>query len=131
MLEQACWAIGCVNMAVSMVFSAIGHHKKSLDEAGKASMHRACNIHQIASLGFMVLAHTGTDGVPPMIPLLMLSVATVLFPGVIYYKTLSGNKEFFMGRFVPMGGLLHMAFWCTMALYFKSSTTGSPSLKMD
>ena len=119
-MEHACWAIGCVNMAVSMVFSAIGHHKESLGEKGKASIQRACNIHQLASIGFMVLAYQGA----PLVPVSLLSVATILFPGVIYYQTLKDTKTF-LGRFVPMGGLMHMAFWVSMAIYFRPPTPGT------
>ena len=80
-LEHASFAIGCVNMAASMVFQAIGFHSKKLDEAARKSMERACSIHQVASIGFMILAYHDA----PIIPFSMLCVATLLFPGLIYY----------------------------------------------
>ena len=55
-MEQAAWALGCVNMTASMVFSMIAHHSKKFDEVSKTSMHRAVNMHQIAALGFLLLA---------------------------------------------------------------------------
>ena len=64
-----------------MFFSMIGHHKKTLDDAAKKSIERAVGIHQLAAIGFMVLAYNDA----PLVPLCMLSVATVLFPGLIYY----------------------------------------------
>ena len=84
-MEQAVWALGCVNMTASMVFSMIAHHSKKLDEISKVSMHRAVNMHQVAALGFILLAYQGA----PLLPLSMLTVGTLLFPGVIYFQTLT------------------------------------------
>ena len=113
-METISWILGCTNMASSLVFSAIGHHSKKLDDVGRTSMNRACNMHQIASLGFLLLAHQGA----PVIPFSMLCVATVLFPGVVYYQTLSGTKSV-LGSLVPKGGMLHIVFWLVLACYFK------------
>lgn len=112
-MDFAAWVIGCVNMTASLAFSAIGHHSKSLDEVARISMHRAVNVHQLASVGFLVLSQLDT----PYVPLGILSVATLLFPGVVYYQTLSQQKMW-LGRFVPTGGMLHMVFWLSLCLYF-------------
>ena len=45
MEEKACWVIGCVNMAMSLIFSAIAAHSKKLDDAGKKSMQWGTNVH--------------------------------------------------------------------------------------
>ncbi len=82
-MEQYSWIIGCFNMAASLGMSAFAHHgeKFFVDPKLITSMHRAVGVHQVASLGFLLMAVKGA----PLIPFGMLSVATVLFPGVIYY----------------------------------------------
>ena len=99
-------------MAASLAFSAYGHHSKKLNEVAKGTMARAVQMHQISALGFLVLTQIDT----PMLPLTMLSVATVLFPGVIYYQTITDTKSAF-GRFVPTGGMLHIGFWLVLGFY--------------
>jgi uncharacterized membrane protein YgdD (TMEM256/DUF423 family) len=55
----------------------------------------------------------------PLLPFSMLSIATILFPGVVYYQNivLKGGKSM-LASFVPRGGMLHMIFWLTMCFYF-------------
>lgn len=101
-------------MASSMAFSAIAHHSKKMEDSVRVSMHRAVTIHQVSALGFLLLAFAYKE--TPVIPFSLLTVATVLFPGVIYYQSLSKKKSVF-GRFVPMGGVLHMAFWALLCIY--------------
>jgi hypothetical protein len=83
-METLSWVLGCSNMALSFVFQAIGYHSKSLDEAAKSSMLRAVNVHQMASIGFILLSFKGA----PVIPFSILSAATFLFPGVLYFQTI-------------------------------------------
>ena len=101
-------------MASSMAFSAIAHHSKKMEEPVRVSMHRAVTIHQVSALGFLILACAYKE--TPVIPFALLSAASLLFPGVIYYQSLSKKKSVF-GRFVPMGGMLHMAFWALLCIY--------------
>ncbi len=101
-------------MASSMAFSAIAHHSKKMDETVRVSMHRAVTVHQVSALGFLVLAFAYKE--TPAIPFALLSAATLLFPGVIYYQSLNRTKSV-LGRFVPMGGMLHMAFWALLCVY--------------
>lgn len=70
-------------MASSMAFSAIAHHSKTMTEAVKVSMHRAVTIHQVSAIGYILLALAYKE--TPIVPFTVLSVATLLFPGVIYY----------------------------------------------
>lgn len=83
MLDTVSWILGCANMAASLAFSAIAHHSKKLEEPAKLSMHRAVTIHQISAIGFLILASQYRE--TPLVPLAILSTATILFPGVIYY----------------------------------------------
>lgn len=101
-------------MASSLAFSAIAHHGKKMDDAVKVSMHRAVTVHQISAIGFIILALAYKE--TPLIPFAVLSVATLLFPGVIYYQSLSKTK-ILLGKFVPAGGMLHMAFWGLLCVY--------------
>ncbi len=68
-------------MAASLALSAYGHHSKKLNEAAKGTLSRAVQMHQISALGFFFLTQVDT----PMVPMAMLSLATVFFPVVIYY----------------------------------------------
>ena len=61
MVELASWILGCVNMTASLAFSAIGYHKKSLDETGRNTMARAVNMHQVSAIGFLILANMPND----------------------------------------------------------------------
>jgi len=101
-------------MAASLALSAYGHHSKKLNEAAKGTMARAVQMHQISALGFFILTQVDT----PMLPIAMLSLATALFPGVIYYQTITDTKSA-LGRFVPAGGMLHIGFWLVLAFYHK------------
>lgn len=90
-------------------------------------MFRAVNMHQVASLGFILVAssmfrHTRQDGIKetPHLPFATLFVATLLFPGLIYVQTLSG-KKLWASRFIPTGGILHMVFWLEMCFYFQGA----------
>lgn len=103
-------------MASSMVFSAIAHHSKKMEEPVRVSMHRAVTIHQVSALGFLILAFAYKEQQTPVVPFGLLTVATLLFPGVIYYQSLS-KKTSILGKFVPMGGMLHMAFWTLLCVY--------------
>ena len=80
-MEYLCWLTGCVNMGLSLGFQAYGYHSKSLDAAGRENMLRAVNVHQIASIGFILLSFKGA----PLLPTIALSIATFLFPYVLYY----------------------------------------------
>ena len=112
-MDTACWISGCLNFTASLIFSTIGFHKKNLEPDARRAIERAVNVHQVASVGFLVLAYQGG----PMIPSVMLFGATCLFPYVIYFEKLAGFDTPFK-RFVPFGGLMHMVFWITMAFYF-------------
>ena len=57
MLDFISWTCGCINMTASLIFSTIGYHKKGLDEPARNAMTRATNVHQLASLGFFILAY--------------------------------------------------------------------------
>ena len=82
--NQILWIIGCINMAASLAFSAIGHHKKSLEEDGKKAMMWATSVHQVSAIGFIILACMQQTSML-LLPITMLAVATFLFPGVVYY----------------------------------------------
>ena len=60
----------------------------------------------------------------PLVPTLMLSCATFLFPFVIYYQTivLGGGKSL-LAPLVPKGGALHMVFWLYIAYALCPSST--------
>merc|ERR1711997_361251 len=100
-MDTACWIYGCVNMTASLIFSTIGFHKKNLEPDARRAIERAVNVHQVASLGFLVLAYQGG----PLIPSAMLFGATLLFPYVISFEKLAGRDTPFK-RFVPMGGMM-------------------------
>ena len=53
-----------------------------------------------------------------MLPMAMLSLATALFPGVIYYQTITDTKSA-LGRFVPTGGMIHIGFWLVLGFYYR------------
>ena len=112
-MDKACWVSGCINMTASLIFSTIGFHKKSLEADARRAIERAVNVHQVASLGFLLLAYQGG----PLVPSMMLFGATLLFPYVIYFEKLTMTETIFK-RFVPWGGATHMLFWLTMAFYF-------------
>lgn len=80
-METISWVLGCSNMAVSFALQAYSYHAKSLDEVARQSMFRAVNVHQMASLGFILLSLKGAS----VIPFAILGVASFLFPGVLYY----------------------------------------------
>lgn len=106
------WAVGCTNMAFSWALSAYSYHAKGLDDKGRLIMGRAVHMHQGASIGFMILANIGA----PIIPTTILTIATILFPGVVYYETLKKTK--IPGKLVPMGGMLQMVFWVVLSFYW-------------
>jgi len=56
--------------------------------------------------------------VTPVLPYGLLTLATFLFTGVLYYGTIKGKKVF-LSRFVPFGGALHMLFWTLLIFYQK------------
>ena len=64
--------------------------------------------------------YTRSDGVKetPMFPFALLFVATLLFPGLIYFQTLK-NTKVWMGKFVPTGGLMHMVFWVSLCFFYQ------------
>ena len=101
-------------MAASLGFSAYAHHAKTIQENSRTSMHRAVGVHQVASLGFILLSLKGT----PLIPFGTLCVATSLFPFVIYYQNIKCLEKTMFSKLVPKGGMLHMVFWLMMAYYF-------------
>ena len=68
-------------MGLSLVFQSIGYHSKSIDAAGKDKMIRATSVHQLASLGFILLSMKGA----PILPTVTLAIATSLFPYVLYF----------------------------------------------
>lgn len=115
-MEKACWILGCTNMTASLVMSTIGFHKKSLDDATRKAIERSVNVHQVASVGFLLLAYQKG----PLIPSVLLMAATFLFPYVIYFEKLTAI-ETPLKRFVPMGGFMHMVFWIMMAFYYTPS----------
>ena len=104
-------------MAASLGMSAFAHHGEKFfgDPKVVQSMHRAVGVHQVASIGFLVLAIKGAS----LLPFTMLTAATILFPGVVYYQNiaLKGGKSM-LASLVPKGGMLHMIFWLTMCFYF-------------
>eukprot|EP00356_Strombidium_inclinatum_P005622 CAMPEP_0170491284 /NCGR_PEP_ID=MMETSP0208-20121228/10735_1 /TAXON_ID=197538 /ORGANISM="Strombidium inclinatum, Strain S3" /LENGTH=112 /DNA_ID=CAMNT_0010766833 /DNA_START=42 /DNA_END=380 /DNA_ORIENTATION=- len=107
-------------MASSLVFQAIGFHSSKLQANQQQAMLRAVNVHQLASLGFILLAFSKKSSMNSL-HFGLLSVATALFPGVIYYKNLvKDGQPVSLSRFVPTGGMLHMVFWVLLALRFKS-----------
>jgi len=81
--DQISWLIVCVSMASSLAFSAIAHHSKKMDELTRVGMHRAVTVHQLSSIGFLILASAYKE--TPVVPFTLLSAATLLFPGVIYF----------------------------------------------
>jgi uncharacterized membrane protein YgdD (TMEM256/DUF423 family) len=97
-----------------LAFSAIAHHSQKIDEITRISMHRAVSIHQLSGLGFIIMAACYDE--IPVLSFGVLIIATALFPGVIYYQSLTKEKSIF-GRFVPLGGLLHMAFWLSICVF--------------
>ena len=112
-------------MALSMVFGAIAAHKPSLAPEQLNAILRAVNMHQVYSFGFLLLStslfrHVKQDGIKevPHLPFVTLFVATLLFPGLIYAQTLSG-KKFWLGKFIPTGGILHMLFWVELCFYYQ------------
>ena len=122
MLESISWFLGCSNMAASLVFQAIAFHSPKLDGKMKDSMLRACNVHQVASLGFILLAlNKSPESYWNTMNFSILSVATTLFPGVIYYQNLAkAGQKVALSRFVPTGGVLHMVFWVMMSVNYSS-----------
>ena len=122
MIEQASWFLGCANMAASLVFQAITFHSSKLDVKMKDSLLRAVNVHQLSALGFILLAlNKNTKSYWNTTYFWLLTSATCLFPGVIYFQNLfnSGNK-IWLSKFVPTGGMMHIAFWFLLASSFSS-----------
>ena len=113
-LDQVSWVIGCASMASSLAFSAIAHHSKKMDEVVRVGLHRAVTVHQLSAIGFLILSFAYKE--TPPLPFALLSAATMLFPGVIYYQSLSNTKSIF-SKFVPMGGMMHMAFLALLCVY--------------
>jgi len=62
----------------------------------------------------MILANIGA----PLVPTCILSFATVLFPGIVYYQTMTG-KKLPVGKAVPLGGMLQMFFWVLLSFYWQ------------
>jgi uncharacterized membrane protein YgdD (TMEM256/DUF423 family) len=120
---------GCANMALSMVFGAIGAHKTTLTPDQRNSMYRAVNMHQLSALGFILLAsnmfrYVREDGTREMahLPFATLFVATLLFPGLIYVQTLA-NRKIWASKFIPTGGILQMLFWVELCFYYNPSSS--------
>ena len=104
-------------MAASLVFQAITAHSKKLDEKMKNSLSKACNVHQLASLGFILLALTRSPW--NVYNFWLLTTATTLFPGVIYYQNVfNGGNKTFLAKHVPKGGMMHMIFWILLGLQY-------------
>ena len=125
-LDSVSCFCGCINMALSMVFGAIAAHKQSLTPDQRNSMFRAVNMHQLSSLGFILLStslfrYVKEDGTKelPNLPFVTLFVATLLFPGLIYAQVLSGRK-FWASKFIPTGGMLHMLFWVELCFFYQT-----------
>ncbi len=118
-MDYLCWAAGCINLGLSLGFQSYGYHSKSLDAAAKDSMIRATSVHQLASIGFILLSMK----VAPLIPTAILTIATCLFPFNLYLQIIT-KKRNILSRFIPFGGGLHMIFWVTFGLfYFKNNST--------
>ena len=85
-------------------------------------MLRAVNVHQIAALGFILLAfNKNQKSYWTTIYFWLLVVATSLFPGIIYYTNLMNKgQKIFVSKFVPTGGLMHMVFWLLIGISFSS-----------
>ena len=103
-------------MTGSLIFSAIAAHHSKLDEKMKNAVRWGTNVHQVASLGFILLALDKSNSWMQYINMAVLTTATILFPGVIYYQNIvkKGEKGM-LSRFVPHGGGLHMVFWVLLA----------------
>ena len=78
-------------------------------------MLRACSVHQLASLGFILLSFKGA----PIGMTVMLSTATFLFPYVVYYQAIiKKGQRVLLTSMVPKGGVMHIAFWVYMGLFY-------------
>ena len=100
-------------MAFSIAVSAWAAHSKKLDDAARTHLHRSINVHQMAAIGFLVLGSYYADSTWQTGLFGILGIASFLFPGVIYYNHWFGRKAA-ISRFIPMGGMLHMAFWVAL-----------------
>jgi hypothetical protein len=93
-LVAAPWIIGCVNIGLTLIFSGIAFHSKSLTNKSRESLLKAVEVHKVASLGFILLSlNRNLFGYWRTVGLAMLSVATFLFPGVVYYQHLMNEGK--------------------------------------
>eukprot|EP00347_Sterkiella_histriomuscorum_P021538 403333626 len=117
-------------MGLSLAFQAYGHHSKELEKSNyKQGFLRATSVHQVASLGFILLSMKGAS--LPMV--IMLSTATFLFPYVVYYQSIvAKGQKVMLSSLIPKGGILHIAFWVNMALFcYTPSTMHTIGLSSD
>ena len=113
-------ATGAILLALAVILGAFGAHglRDRLDEYRMGVYEKAVFYHFIHALGILIvsiLPRTGTfpeEGAAWVCALLLAGI--VIFSGSLYVLAVTGVT--WLGAITPVGGLLLMAGWVTLAL---------------
>ena len=113
--------IAACSGALSVAAGAFGAHglKARVSAELLSSWQTAAHYHQLHSVALLALALFAlSTGRSIHLPAGLLSAGIVLFSGSLYLLVLTGSRG--LGAITPLGGLLLIAGWLSLALLARS-----------
>jgi len=114
--------------AASVLAGAFGAHalKERLAPELLAVWNTGAHYHLVHAVVLLVLGFVGLRDARVRTPFFLIACGTGLFSGSLYALALSGARS--LGAITPVGGLLMVAGWASLAwLYRTGGPNGSPA----
>lgn len=108
--------------ATAVLAGAFGAHalKGSLPEDLLVVWNTAAHYHLLHSILLVLLALYGRSDVRARLPYQLIAAGITVFSGSLYILAISGIRT--LGAITPIGGVLLVSGWLTLAWRFRKST---------